>query len=93
MTISPTYRWTWTATQPTAGQWVVHGSVRQSNVPDGFRAPVIVRVDFGGGRFARTRVWVNGPETTFDLPATTEKPTGVRFNDLESVLAEVVREK
>jgi hypothetical protein len=89
----PTYHWSWDVAEHAAGQWVVHGRVQQTNVPDGFRAPVIVRLDFGGGRFARTRVWVSGPETTFDLPATSERPTSVRFNDLESVLAEVVRPK
>ena len=89
----PTYRWSWETHERTQGQWVVHGRVQQSNVPDDFRAPVIVRVDFAGGRFARTRVWVSGAETTFDLPAAAERPSGVRFNDLESVLAEVVRAK
>jgi aminopeptidase N len=89
----PTYHWSWEALEKTPGQWVVRGHVRQSNVPDAFRAPVLVRVDFGGGRFARTRVWLQGPETTFDLPSTSERPLDVRFNDLESVLAEVVRAK
>ena len=89
----PTYRWSWSSSEAPAGHWVVHGHVAQSNVPEGFRAPVIVRLDFGRGRFARTRVWVSGSETTFELPATTERPIGVRFNDLESVLAEVVTTK
>jgi hypothetical protein len=89
----PTYHWSWDVAERTPGQWVVHGRVQQSNVPDSFRAQVIVRVDFGGGRFARARGWVDGPETTFDLPATSERPVDVQFNDLESVLAEVVHGK
>ena len=89
----PTYRWSWDVSESAPAQWIVHGRVQQSNVPGGFRAPVIVRVDFGGGRFARTRVWVSGPETRFDLPAASERPVRVEFNDLESVLAEVVKSK
>jgi len=90
-TAVPVYRFTWRV-EPTAdGRWRVHGRVEQSRVPDAFRMPVLVRVDFGHDRFARQRVWVSGPVTEFDLPPATEQPTGVVFNDLEGVLCEIVR--
>jgi len=89
----PTYRWTATTTETKPGEWTVHVNVESSNVPESFRAPVIVRLDFDGGRFARTRMWVSGRSTAFDLPVATERPVAVRFNDLESVLAEVVAPK
>ena len=91
-TAAPTYRFTWSAVPAANGAWTVKGRVEQANVPDDFRMPVIVRVDVAGGRFARTRVWVDGPLTEFELPVA-EKPVDVVFNDLQSVLAEVQKAK
>lgn len=51
--------------------------------------PVLVLLDFGQERFARTRVLVKGPLTRVDLPLMPLKPEKIVFNDLESVLCEV----
>lgn len=87
----PTYKFRWTATPADGGQWRIHGRIEQSNVPATFRTPVFVRVAFGRDKFARQRVWVNGPVTEFDLPLSPLKPTDVAFNDLQSVLCEVAK--
>lgn len=86
----PTYRFSWTAEPAANGQWRVKCRVEQSNVPDAFRMPVFVRVDFGADGWARQRVWVTGKVTEFELPLAPMQPTSVKFNDLESVLCEVV---
>jgi hypothetical protein len=65
--------------------------IEQSNVPDKFRMPVFVRLDFGDGRWSRQRVWVTGKVTEVELPLSPLKPTDLHFNDLESVLCEVAK--
>ncbi|MBI5168568.1 MAG: hypothetical protein HZA61_03675 [Candidatus Eisenbacteria bacterium] len=85
----PTYAFSWTAEPAANGQWRVKGRVTQSNVPESFKMPVFVRVDFGDDGWSRERVWVTGRVTEFELPLAPKKPTAVKFNDLESVLCEV----
>ena len=85
----PTYRVRWSWTPAEGGQWRIHGRIEQSQVADAFRMPVFVRVDFADGSYSRQRVWVRGPVTELDLPLAPRKPSGVIFNDLQSVLCEV----
>ena len=87
-TAMPTYRVTWWTEEAEGGTWVVKARIEQSGVPDDFRAPVLVRVDFGDGKFSRQRVWVSGAVTELTLPRAPMKPTDFVFNDLESVLCE-----
>jgi hypothetical protein len=87
----PTYRFTWRSDAVAEGGWRVHGRIEQSNVPESFRMPVLLRVQQADGAFTRHRVWVTGAVTEFDLPPTPGKVRGVTFNDLESVLCEVVK--
>ncbi|MFN8589698.1 MAG: M1 family aminopeptidase [Candidatus Eisenbacteria bacterium] len=89
-TAVPTYRFSWTSEPAGNGQWRVKCRVVQTNVPDTFRMPVFVRVDFGRDGWARRRVWITGPVTEFELPLAPRQPTNVKFSDLESVLCEVV---
>ena len=86
----PTCRFTWTA-EPVDGQWRIRGRIERSGVPESFRFPVHVRVDFGPEQFSRQRVWVTGAVTEFELPLAPQKPTGVVFNDLASVLCEMAK--
>ncbi|HTM56845.1 MAG TPA: M1 family aminopeptidase, partial [Candidatus Udaeobacter sp.] len=86
----PTYAFSSRIERDPSGGYVVHGRVAQSNVPPGFRMEVPVRVEYDQGRFDRLRVHVEGPVTEFRLPASHEAPKRVVFNDLESVLCEVV---
>lgn len=87
-TAVPTYQVTWSAEAVDGGQWAIRARITQSGVPADFRAPVLVRVDFGDGRFSRQRVWVSGPVTELTLPPAPARPTDFVFNDLESVLCE-----
>ena len=84
----PVCRFTWRA-EPVDGQWRVRGRIETSGVPETFRFPVLLRVNFGPESFSRQRVWVNGPVTEFELPLAPKKPAEVVFNDLQSVLCEV----
>ncbi len=88
----PRYRVTWRTSpvgEGAAKQWQVNLHVEQQGVPETFRMPVMVRVNFGADQYARTRVWVNGPVTDVTLPLAPKEPTALVFNDVESVLCEV----
>jgi len=87
----PSYRWAWTGEEVAEGYRLTL-RVRQSEVPDDFLMVVPVSVDFGAEGSATVRVMVRGPETMLDLPILPRKPDAVRFNDFESVLAQVREE-
>lgn len=87
-TAIPSYRVEWRSEPADGGNWVLKARIEQSGVPDDFRAGVLVRVDFGDGRFSRQRVWVSGPVTELELPPAPMPPADFVFNDLESVLCE-----
>ncbi len=89
----PEYRFSHKLEQTPQGKWVAHCKIAQRNVPEDFQMPVLVLIDFGRERFARTRVMVKGPLTAVDLPLMPIKPEKIIFNDLESVLCEVKNEK
>lgn len=71
------------------GRHVVRLRVSPRRVPPGFRMPVVIRIDFGGDRFAWVSREVGDSETELRLPPVDSKPVAVIFNDVESVLAEV----
>lgn len=85
----PEYRFAHQLEQTPQDKWVAHCKIEQRNVPENFQMPVLVLLDFGQERFARTRVLVKGPLTRVDLPLMPLKPEKIVFNDLESVLCEV----
>jgi hypothetical protein len=83
----PEYRVSW-KNEAAAGRHVLKLRVEQRGVPEGFRMPVLVRVDLGQGQYARSRVWVDQPvvEKEIALPEPARKVT---FNELNSVLCVV----
>jgi hypothetical protein len=85
-TAIPTYAWAWKAERGDGGQDVLALTVRQENVPDGFRMPVPVRIDFGGGKAGQAVVLVDEREETFRLPLPA-KPKKVELNPDFAVLA------
>jgi hypothetical protein len=90
----PTYTVAHRAQASEDGKWRVRVRVKQSGVPDTFRMYVPVSVDLGDNRFARMRIQVQGPLTELELPvALPAEPVGLRFNELDGVLAEVKTEK
>jgi hypothetical protein len=92
-TAIPTYRVAYRAEPVAGGKWRMRLRVRQENVPDDFRMLVPYSIDFGDNRSARLRVDVRGPVTEVELPLFPLEPKGLRFNELEGVLAEVKMEK
>jgi aminopeptidase N len=88
----PTYRVSYRAQPADGGQFRVRLRVKQENVPDDFQMYVPVTVDLGKDRVVRLRVKVRGPATEVDLPLVPAEPKGLRFNDLDGVLAEVKME-
>jgi hypothetical protein len=88
----PTYRVSYRAQPADGGQFRVRLRVKQENVPDDFQMYVPVTVDLSKDRVVRLRVKVRGPATEVDLPLVPAEPKGLRFNDLDGVLAEVKME-
>ncbi len=89
----PSYRFAWKGARASDSTWTVRCRVEQSGVPDSFRMPVPIRVDFADGKFTRARAWIQGPRSEFDLPPLPLAPVKVTFNDLASVLCEVENAK
>ncbi len=89
----PEYRFSYKLEETPQGKWVAHCKIEQRNVPENFQMPVLMLIDFGQERFARSRIWVKGPLTRVDLPLMPVKPEKIIFNDLDSVLCEVKNEK
>lgn len=88
----PTWRWS----------YILQGNsailkVRQSDVPEGFRMPVPVRVEMADGTVAERSVLMDGPEKTFELSFGTEEgkgatPRALVFNPDFAVLAKMHRD-
>ncbi len=85
----PVYRFSYKIQPAPGGQWQVTGRIEQNDVPESFRMPVVLRVDFAHDKFAWVRQWARGRVTEFTLPPSLEKPRRVVFNDMQSVLCEV----
>lgn len=85
-TAIPTYAWDWKAEKADDGRDVLAITVRQENVPDGFRMPVPVKIDFGRGQEGQAVVLIDEPEETFRLPLPA-KPRKVELNPDYAVLA------
>lgn len=92
-TAIPTYRVAYRVEPAPEGKYRMTVRVRQENVPDDFQMYVPVSVDLGQNRWARLRVKVQGPVSEIALPLMPLEPQGIRFNELESVLAEVKMER
>ena len=85
----PTYRVTWSPRSAEGNRFRVHLRIRQEGVPADFHMPVLIAVDLGEHRTARFRVDVHGPEMEVDSPLLPSLPRELRFNEFQSVLAEV----
>ena len=68
--------------------FVLHGRVRQEDVPPGFRAEVPIRLEFRGHEPIVRRIRVDRPEVDVAIPIPAE-PTRIEFNYLHGVLARV----
>jgi hypothetical protein len=88
-TALPTYKVAYHIEPMEGGQYRVRLRVLQEGVPDDFMMYVPVTLDLGKEGVARVRVKVTGPRSDLVLPPMPAEPKGLRFNDLEGVLAEV----
>jgi aminopeptidase N len=88
----PTYEFSHN-TEESGGEYITSVRIEQINVPEDFRMPVPVMLDFGDDRRATFPILVTGPVTEADLPAMPWKPKKVVLNPDESVLAQVKQGK
>lgn len=68
--------------------FVLHGTVRQEEVPPGFRAAVPVRLEFRRHEPIVRRILIDRPRVDVEIPIPAE-PTRIEFNYLHGVLARV----
>ena len=68
--------------------FLLHGRVRQEDVPDGFRMPVPVRLTFDDRPPLVRHILVDAPEVSVELPLPA-RPAGIEFNAGHAVLARV----
>ena len=68
--------------------FVLHGRIRQEDVPDGFRMPVPIRLTFDDRPPIVRHVLVDAPEVSVELPLPA-RPDDVEFNAGHAVLARV----
>jgi hypothetical protein len=67
--------------------------VTQEHVPPDFRMPVLVSVGLGDNRFAHFRIDVHGDQQEYASPLLPGEPKELKFNELNSVLADVKMER
>ena len=68
--------------------FVLHGTIRQEDVPEGFRMPVPIRVVFRDHPPETHRVWVDAVEIDLEIPLPAQ-PTDIEVNYHHAVLARV----
>ena len=68
--------------------FVVHGTVRQEEVPPGFRMAVPIRLEFRDHEPILQRIWVDREEVAVEIPVPAE-PERIDFNYHHAVLAHV----
>ena len=68
--------------------FVLHGRVRQEDVPPGFRSSVPIRLEFRDRDPIVRRILIDRPEVDVEIPIPAE-PTRIEFNYLHGVLARV----
>ena len=68
--------------------WLLHGTIRQEDVPATFRMPVPVLLRFADRPPQAHRILVDAPEVKVEIPLPAE-PTGIEFNFQHAVLAHV----
>lgn len=88
----PLYKVAYKTDQTIDGKTKITLRVRQEEVPDNFKMYVPVKIVLDGERMGRIRVEVKGKETIFTTPALEGEVEEIVFNDLESVLCEVIYE-
>jgi aminopeptidase N len=89
----PTYRFASRSERTPDNKVKVTCRVEQRGVPEGFRMPVPIRIEFGGDRFSWVRQVIQGARTEFELPLMEHEPQAIVFNDLQSVLCRVEQVK
>lgn len=68
--------------------WLLHGAIRQEDVPPSFRMPVPIRLEFADRPPRVHRIEVDAPLVEVEIPLPAE-PTAVQFNYQHAVLAHV----
>ena len=85
-TYVPKYTFRWRIESSETEKVILVMDIQQKEVPDGFKMPVPVYLDFGKDRFAVQRILMDEPAKTIRIPLP-EKPRDVQFNHQRAVLS------
>ena len=85
----PSYHVLWKAQGVSAGQYIVRLQVNADGVPADFHMPVLISADLGSNHFAHFRIDAHGGTGEYASPLLPTEPQAIKFNDVESVLADV----
>lgn len=88
----PKYTFAYKSEQQPDGKYKVRCRIKTEGVSDDFQMFVPVTVDFGQDRKAVLRIPVKGKFAELDLPLLPLEPQDIKFNDFQSVLADVKTE-
>jgi hypothetical protein len=73
--------------------FVVNFRVTQNNVPDEFKMPLLIGVNFNNDSTKIVRKWIDGKHSEFQIGPFSEEPSKITFNYKASVLSETKQEK
>ena len=71
-----------------ASPFILHGRIRQEDVPNGFKMPVPIRLTFDNLPPVIHRIWIDKDEVLVELPLPA-RPTNIEFNTQHAVLAKI----
>ena len=84
----PRYKFDSDVQKVDGGKTQVTVSIKQSDVPDGFKMLVPVTIVFDEGRYVHYKIWVDKPEVEMTFPAMPYKTKDVVFNTYDAVLCD-----
>ena len=89
----PEYTFSYKTESTEDGKYLIRTKVKQANVSNDFKMPVLLHIDFGKHGSFTTRTFVTGQESVITPLQAPMKPKKVIFNYLESVLCKIKNEK
>lgn len=89
----PTYKYSYQIIRTPVGIYTINLKVRQEDCTEDFRMPVIIKIEFGKDDMEYRRLWIDSAFNKFVLDGFVKKPRKLIFNDLESVLCKIKKER
>ena len=85
----PSYDFSYTV-EKSEEKYLVNCQITRANVPENFRAMVVISVQTINGRWLKVPIWLDQPEFNMPLPPCNSEPDKVEFNMNNAVLCKVI---